>query len=254
LEYRMIGQYAQRILFIFLLTACVVASAIGLMHVGPLLARLPLGFLLALAALSLLVVLLDTFSVPLRRRGDLFLGRLLSRLLGSVYSICVRCLRLVGLRPVHVHRVFVRLNNLALKSQAKKHPNSNITVLLPFCLQGRRCSITLASDASNCRSCGRCQIGELVQFSRQEGVGLRIASRSELAPSIVRECSSDLAIAIACSEKLAKGVIWTYYCPCFCIEALSNGQSCLEPSVSLPAVKEAIRFFGGGRAAPEASF
>ena len=235
--------YVQRLLLLLLLAAAVLLAAILIDRVHVLPVTIALVAALVLSVSSFLVLLLDTASVPFRIRGESSFGRLLSCALSPTYSAATRCLSLAGVPASRIHRFFVRMNNRAVRKQSELSKKTKVTVLLPFCLQGRHCSVELSRDASNCRVCGRCQMGELLEIAKEAGVCLRIASRSELAPGIVRETATDLAIAIACPEKLAKGVIWTYYCPCFCIEASGDGQSCLEPVVDLSTVKEAVGFF-----------
>jgi len=238
------AQYIHRVLLMLLFAGAILAVLFALTRVQMLPVRIVLGLLLVPLVFSFLSVVLDTIALPLRVRGDSRFGRLVSRALSPVYSAAIRCLGLVGIPAPRIHRFFIRLNNDAVRRHVAATRKRNVTILLPFCLQGRRCSVYLDGDASNCKVCGMCQIGELVEIVKGADVNLRIAPRSELAPAIVRETTTDLAIAIACLEKLAKGVIWTYYCPCFCIEASSDGQSCLEPAVDLSIVKEAVESFG----------
>ena len=119
---------------VVLLAGMIVLILFMLVKMQLLPARVVLGLLLVPLVVSFIALLLDTIALPLRMRGDIRLGRFLSRVLSPVYIAATRCLGLMGIPAPRIHRFFVRLNNRAVRIQTGMSRKSNVTILLPFCL------------------------------------------------------------------------------------------------------------------------
>lgn len=138
-------------------------------------------------------------------------------------------------------RFIIQINNkLVQKERNKIH---RILLLLPHCLQVNECDIRLTYNIYNCKSCGRCEISKLIQIADENHINLFIATGGSLARRIISEVKPEAVIAVACENDLSSGIADTYPLPILGIPNKRPFGPCLNTSVDLEKVKEAIEFF-----------
>src|SRR5690554_4022713 len=81
-----------------------------------------------------------------------------------LYPIALMVSRLFGLSRDMVQRSYINIRNLVTGSQAVSAGAGRVLVLVPHCLQWSECKVRITSDVSNCRRCGRCAIGDLLEI------------------------------------------------------------------------------------------
>lgn len=138
-------------------------------------------------------------------------------------------------------RFIINLNNKLVRKQspmAKK-----ILILLSHCLQTNECKIRLTHNIYNCERCGKCEIRDLIQIADENHLNLFVATGGSLARRILHEVRPEAVIAVACENELSSGIADTYPLP---VLGISNDRPfgpCLNTSVDLEKVREAINFF-----------
>jgi uncharacterized protein len=138
-------------------------------------------------------------------------------------------------------RFIIRLNNKLLRQEKCKA--ENLLLLLPHCLQIDECDVRLTYNIYNCKRCGRCEIKDLIHLAEENHMNLFVATGGSLARRIIHQMKPDAVIAVACENDLSSGIADTYPLPILGIPNERPFGPCLNTSVDLSKVKEAILFF-----------
>lgn len=139
-------------------------------------------------------------------------------------------------------KFIISLNNKLVKKE-RSH-TKKILLLLPHCLQINECNIRLTYNIYNCERCGRCEIKDLIQIADENLLELFVATGGSLARRIINEIKPEAVVAVACENDLSSGIVDTYPLPVLGITNERPFGPCLNTSVDLAKVKEAIEFFG----------
>lgn len=132
--------------------------------------------------------------------------------------------------------------------RAKGVKTKKILLLLPHCLQVGNCDVRITHNIYNCKGCGRCEVKDLIQIAKDNNLKLFVATGGTIARRIVEDARPEAIIAVACERDLISGIVDTYPLPVLGISNERPFGPCLDTQVDLTKVKEAIEFFGKGRA------
>ena len=138
-------------------------------------------------------------------------------------------------------KFIINLNNRLVRKE--KFRPENLLLLLPHCLQINECDIRLTYNIYNCKRCGRCEIKDLIQLAEENHLNLFVATGGSLARRVIQETKPDAVIAVACENDLSSGIADTYPLPILGITNQRPFGPCLNTSVDISQVKEAILFF-----------
>ena len=138
-------------------------------------------------------------------------------------------------------RLIIDLNNTLVKRERPRV--KSILLLLPHCLQINECDVRLTFNIYNCKRCGKCEIKDLIQIADDNHLTLFVATGGSLARRVVNEVKPGAVVAIACENDLSSGIADTYPLPILGIPNERPFGPCLNTSVNLDKVKEAIKFF-----------
>ena len=81
-----------------------------------------------------------------------------------------------------------------------------LLILLPHCLQFDECPHKITRDIRNCKSCGRCQIGDLIAIADANRCMIMVATGGTLARKMIRELRPKAVLAVACERDLTTGI------------------------------------------------
>ena len=151
--------------------------------------------------------------------------------------------RVVGFSPEEVRRSFIKVNNELVASSSLTCPPDKVLILLPHCLQASVCPHRLIHHPDNCTRCGRCAHAGLLNLRDAWGVKLAVATGGTIARRIVVQERPRLIIAVACERDLASGIQDTYPLPVYGILNERPYGPCLDTTLDLPRVEEALRVF-----------
>lgn len=135
----------------------------------------------------------------------------------------------------------IRINN-SLVMQDNFHVNK-ILLLLPHCIQNSKCDVRLTFDVFKCKRCGMCKIKDLIEISEKNGISISIATGGTIARKVVREIKPDAIVAVACERDLSSGIVDTYPIPVIGILNERPYGPCIDTTVSLEKVEQAILWF-----------
>jgi len=112
-----------------------------------------------------------------------------------------------------IQNSFISLNNdlvLAIKEKIRNKEGRAILILLPHCIQISDCKIRVTHDIRNCKKCGRCNVGDLLEISEKYNIAISIATGGTLARKIIKEIRPNFILAVACERDLTSGIIDVY--------------------------------------------
>jgi hypothetical protein len=151
--------------------------------------------------------------------------------------------RLIGCSPEEVRRSFINVNNELVASTKPACPPDKVLILLPHCLQASSCPRRLIHNPDNCGRCGQCMHAELLRLRDAWGVQLAVASGGTIARRIVVQTRPRLIIAAACERDLASGIQDAYPLPVYGILNERPHGPCLDTTLDINKVEEALRAF-----------
>lgn len=114
--------------------------------------------------------------------------------------------RLFDVNKEKIERSFIAVSNHIVKMRAGAVAPERLLILLPHCLQFDECPHKITRDVRNCRSCGRCQIGDLIALADANRCMIMVATGGTLARKMIRELRPKAVIAVACERDLTTGI------------------------------------------------
>jgi len=114
-------------------------------------------------------------------------------------------------------RSFCAWNNKRVSGAFSTKKVGKVVLLLPHCIQLVGCSADIAENIQACSMCGKCIVDSIAKAASKYNWDVRVSPRSHIAYTEARKSSPDLIIAIACSDRLVKGLIKLYKIPSYTI-------------------------------------
>nr|WP_235716015.1 DUF116 domain-containing protein [Acetivibrio cellulolyticus] len=106
-----------------------------------------------------------------------------------------------------IRKFYIDFNNIMVNALGKKYSPENVLILLPHCLQYSECGYKITNNSDNCRRCGRCSIGDIVNTAETRGVKVSIVTGGTVARNIVKKLRPKLILSVACERDLTSGII-----------------------------------------------
>ena len=220
---------------------------------GSLIARMAgvLGAALALAAAAYLAGLLLPFS---RLRARLLLRAYAMVIDRFILRTLLRAVGLVGDKTDPLLRLFVQANNASVRALYRRHKPNKLVILLPHCVVWTRCPKKVVKDLASCTECDLCQMEEILGVADRASLPVAIAIRSDEAYAQARSMGPELTVAVACDDRLVKGITRVPELPAIALPLHLPEESCHDNLVDLSGLHETLSYFLGtervtGRAA-----
>jgi geranylgeranyl pyrophosphate synthase len=133
------------------------------------------------------------------------------------------------------------------REQVAAIPPSRRLLLLPHCLKDAECPAEYDQFGLDCRSCGRCKIGQFGDTARALGYRVMVAEGSPVVMQVIISGQVDAIVGVACLDVLERAVdrVLLAGIPCMALPLLCG--SCQNTSVDEDWVDQMIR-----RHAPQA--
>lgn len=145
-------------------------------------------------------------------------------------------------REIEVNNIAVRFldyNNRKVVASLKGKEIKKILILLPHCVQKYTCPYKVTSDIENCKNCGQCIIGELLNMKKEFPIDIKIATGGTLARKYIKDLKPDLVVAVACKRDIMSGIHDAFPVRVYGIFNKIVNEPCVNTTVS----KEKIRSF-----------
>lgn len=159
-----------------------------------------------------------------------------------IYPVTMLIASFYKSRKERLQLFIITLNNRLVKAQGIK--TKRILLLLPHCLQINECDVRITNNIYNCKRCGKCKIKDLIQITEDNDLSLFVATGGTIARRIVKDVKPEAIVAVACERDLSSGIVDTYPLPVWGVTNEKPSGPCLNTTVDLEKVKEAIEMFG----------
>lgn len=174
---------------------------------------------------------LRLFQRPMRIAINLFFPLILG--LGKILNIEVD----------KIKRSFVEVNNQIVRATNYQLDPGQLMILAPHCLQLTRCPHKITTDSSNCRRCGGCCVGTLLDLGDRYGVKVGVATGGTLARKYIMDYRPTAVVAIACERDLTSGIQDAFPLPVLGVTNQRPNGPCNNTFIDIDKVEEAINFF-----------
>ena len=124
----------------------------------------------------------------------------------TLYPLALSLAKFLGVPRDAVRRSYVAAHNQVAAMQQVFAKPDEILVLLPHCIQWVGCRIKITNEIANCRQCGRCVVGDLVELRNRYGVQMHVATGGTLARRLVKEIEPQAIVGVACERDLVSGI------------------------------------------------
>lgn len=152
--------------------------------------------------------------------------------------------KVVNIDKEQIERSFIELSNHLFRQKKITVPADRILILLPHCLQLDSCPHKITQDVNNCKQCGGCSIGALLQICREYGVHMAVVPGGTLARKVVKALRPKVVLAVACERDLTSGIQDVFPLPVFgVLNERPNGpcfNTCVDPTLVEKAVRNLI--------------
>ncbi len=161
----------------------------------------------------------------------------------SVYPLLIGVVKIFKKDKDSIRRVHANINNLLVKANTKKTNKDNILILLPHCLQNDKCTIKITNDINNCKSCGQCDIGDIVKLKEKYGINIVVATGGTLARAWIKKTKPKCIIAVACERDLSSGINDIKHIPVMGVLNDRPNGPCFNTRIDIEKIDEAIKLF-----------
>ncbi|MEA1962521.1 MAG: DUF116 domain-containing protein [Bacillota bacterium] len=180
-------------------------------------------------------------TIMILKRQDISFFQKVSHIADEVlFPLTISVGRLLGINKQKILRSYIAVNNNLVKSKKIKVPGQKILLLLPHCLQNSDCPRKITMDVSNCKQCGKCSIGDLINLANKYHAEIRVATGGTLARKWVKELRPEVIVAVACERDLSAGIQDTGLIPVLGVLNCRPNGPCIDTSVDLNKVEAAL--------------
>ncbi|WP_330408573.1 DUF116 domain-containing protein [Romboutsia weinsteinii] len=165
------------------------------------------------------------------------------KIVSILFPIVTYVASLIGISKNEIRIIFIKLNNKYIYSKKYNLNSEDILILIPHCVQKNSCKLKVTNEITNCKQCGLCNIGDLVQLKEKANVNIFVATGGTLARKIIMDNRPKAVIAVACERDLTAGVQDTSKIPVLGVFNKRPNGPCVDTSIDIKEVEEAINFF-----------
>jgi hypothetical protein len=135
----------------------------------------------------------------------------------------------------------IEINNTLVLKEKKLNDSKKVLILLPRCLQYFDCKHNIISSVSNCRSCGKCKIKDIILLNEKYKLEIKVAPGGSLAKMFVKEINPDYIIAVACDEELILGIKGVYPYKVLAVENIIVTKPCINTDVEIDKIENLLK-------------
>lgn len=129
---------------------------------------------------------------------------------------------------------FCAWNNQRVRAAFESRRARKALVLLPHCIQLASCKADVVKGLEHCFSCGKCSVGDVLAGVLAGKWNCRVSNRSHKAYREAREYQPDLIVAVACTDRLLKGLLKLPEVPSYVIPLQLPHGMCVDTTFHVP--------------------
>ena len=195
-----------------------------------------MGFLVYAGAgiFGLLVALITGRNISI-------LSKARERVAFAFLPMALRLGNLLGVDKERIRASFIEVNNQLVRQKHLQVLPQELLILAPLCLQEAKCPHKVTHDIRQCRRCGGCSVGGLLELADDYGVHVAIATGGTKARQLLHDLKPKAVIAIACERDLVSGLEDSRG---IAVRGIANQRPngpCFNTLVDLERVEEALK-------------
>ena len=136
-----------------------------------------------------------------------------------------------------------KLNNLVVRLRRRRYQPGEVLLLFSSCLQRSSCQCNVRTSLDNCKRCGECPVGPLLDIATEFGTQVFMATGGRLAAEKTRHPSVKAVVAVACCKELSEGLRATFPKPTALLELATPNGPCKDTCVDVAEVRKAVQRF-----------
>lgn len=202
-----------------------------------------LSILILLSIIIMVVVaaaMFAIFTAVKRRRVNPVLLILVRLGLKMVMPFALYATDLLKRDKDMIRSLFIDINNLFVQSGNIRKSPDKIMLLLPHCLQNSECTFKVTGDITNCRKCGRCTIGSILDMVEENGVKAIVVTGGTAARNIIAKMKPEIVLSVACERDLAIGISDVSQIPVLGVLNQRPNGPCVNTTVDVELLREKL--------------
>lgn len=203
-----------------------------------------IAFVLLITGMGILGIILAIWGLPTLK----IFHRQAWTAINLLFPLAVALGKLMDINKERIERSFIEVSNQLIKNRRVTVLPERLLVITPHCLQEEKCPHKITRDPRNCKRCGGCQIGALMDLSDRFGFHFAVVTGGTLSRQIIKNMRPKAVLAIACERDLTSGIQDIYPLPVIGILNERPCGPCNNTKVDVKKVEEAVRKFLGEKA------
>lgn len=188
---------------------------------------------------------LVTYMVVNDKRVNKYIMKFNFSIVSFLYPVLIVLGNTLNVPKNEIRKVYIKLNNNYIYSNRYKIKPEDILILIPHCIQKSECKLKITTNVRNCKSCGLCNVKDLIDLQDKYNVQVFIATGGTLARKKIKETRPKAVVAVACERDLTAGVQDIRQVPVLGVFNKRPNGPCVDTKIDASEVENAIKFFIG---------
>lgn len=188
---------------------------------------------------------LVTYMVVNDKRVNKYIMKFNFSIVSFLYPVLIILGNTLNVPKNEIRKVYIKLNNNYIYSNRYKIKPEDILILIPHCIQKSECKLKITTNVRNCKSCGLCNVKDLIDLQDKYNVHVFIATGGTLARKKIKETRPKAVVAVACERDLTAGVQDIRQVPVLGVFNKRPNGPCVDTKIDANEVENAIKFFIG---------
>lgn len=188
---------------------------------------------------------LVTYMVINDKKVNKYIMKFNFSIVSFLYPVLIILGNTLNVPKDEIRKVYIKLNNNYIYSNRYKIKAEDILILIPHCIQKSECKLKITTNVRNCKSCGLCNVKDLIDLQDKYNVHVFIATGGTLARKKIKETRPKAVVAVACERDLTAGVQDIRQVPVLGVFNKRPNGPCVDTKIDANEVENAIKFFIG---------
>lgn len=204
-----------------------------------------LNILVWILILTILFSAFITYRVILDKEVSIKLMKINLNIFTKLFNMITYLSYIFDFSKDDIRKIYIKLNNSYIYKNKYNIDNKDILVLIPHCIQKNSCKLKVTSSINNCKSCGLCNVSDLLKLNEKFGVEVFIATGGTLARKKIIEKRPKAVVAVACERDLTSGIQDIKNIPVLGVFNKRPNGPCFDTKIDIKEVEDAIIFLIG---------
>lgn len=160
-----------------------------------------------------------------------------------LFPVAIRIGKVFDVEKERIERSFIEVSNHLIRQKQIHVLPEKLLILTPHCIQNESCPHKITRDIANCRNCGGCQVGDLLNIAKNYGVHVAVVTGGTLARKMIKTLRPHAVLAIACERDLTSGIQDVFPLPVIGVLNERPFGPCCNTRVDITQVEKVVQSF-----------